>query len=69
MKTETVSHAEVEKADEEAVMQHFLRGTPIPSDVSVRVKARAAAITERLRQTYGETIDVDRLIHDARDDQ
>ena len=53
MKTETLSEAELEKADEEAVMQGFLHGTPIDPEVSARVHARAQAITERLRATHG----------------
>jgi hypothetical protein len=69
MKTETLTEAALERVDEDTVMQHYLRGTPIPAEVSVRVKARAAAITERLRQTHGESIDVDRLIHEAREEQ
>ena len=61
MKTEILSEAEIEKADEAAVLQRFLHGTPVPPEVSARVDARAEAITERLRKTYGETIDIDQI--------
>lgn len=53
MKTEAMSDAALEKADEEAIMKHFLHGTPIDPEVSARVHARAQAITARLRATHG----------------
>ena len=53
MKTEAMSDAALEKADEEAVLEHFLRGAPIDPEVSARVHARAQAITDRLRATHG----------------
>ncbi len=65
--TKTLTDADLEKADAQAVMEHFLDGKPIEPDVSARVQASAEKITERLRRTRGE-IDVDQLIHDARDD-
>ena len=53
MKIEAMSDAALEKADEEAVMKHFLHGTPIDPEVTARVHARAQAITARLRATHG----------------
>jgi hypothetical protein len=53
MKTEAMSDAALEKADEEAVMKHFLHGAPIDPAVSARVHARAQAITDRLRAIHG----------------
>ena len=66
MMIDAMSDAALEKADEEAVMKHFLCGTPIDPEVSARVRARAQAITDRLRANHG-VIDEDTiqsLLHD-----
>jgi hypothetical protein len=69
--TKPLTDAELEKADEEAVMQHFLHGTPLEPDVSVRVRARAAKITEHLRATHGVIDDEtwQKIIGDDDDEQ
>jgi hypothetical protein len=43
---ETLTEADLEKADAEAVMAHYLHGKPIDPEVSARVQARAEKITE-----------------------
>jgi hypothetical protein len=68
MKTEALSDSGLEKADEEAVMKHFLHGTPIEPEVSARVHARAQAITARLRATHG-VIDEDTIQSLLNDDE
>jgi hypothetical protein len=40
-------------ADEQAVFRHAIDGTPVPPDVSQRVRERADRITERIRLTRG----------------
>lgn len=60
MQAEAMPDAALEKADEEAVMKHFLHGTPIDPEVSARVHARAQAITDRIRATHG-VIDEDTI--------
>ncbi|MCI0741751.1 MAG: hypothetical protein L0Y72_22185 [Gemmataceae bacterium] len=68
MKTEAISNLALENADEEAVMKHFLHGTPIDPEVSARVHARAQAITARLRATHG-VIDEDTIQSLLNDDE
>ena len=68
MQTEALSDAALEKADEEAVIKHFLHGTPIDPEVSARVHARAQAITARLRATHG-VIDEDTIQSLLNDDE
>jgi hypothetical protein len=68
MKIEAMSDAALEKADEEAVMKHFLHGMPIDPEVSARVHARAQAITARLRATHG-VIDDDTIQSLLNDDE
>ncbi len=68
MKIEATPDAGLEKADEEAVIEHFLHGTPIDSEVFARVHARAQAITDRLRATHG-VIDEDTIQSLLNDDE
>ena len=68
METEALSDAALEKADEEAVIKHFLHGTPIDPEVSARVHARAQAITARLPATHG-VIDEDTIQSLLNDDE
>ena len=62
--TKPLTDAELEKGDEEAVMQRFLHGTPLDPGVSARVHARAAEITER--DTYLRSTERDPLRYAAR---
>jgi hypothetical protein len=55
------------QADSEAVMRHVIDGTPIDPELKRRVEERADRITEEILQKHG-FIDVDKLIHDARDE-
>ncbi len=68
MKIEATSDAGLEKADDESVVEHFLHGTPIDPEVSARVRARAQAITDRLRATHG-VIDEDTIQSLLNDDE
>ena len=61
MKAEALSDSALEKADEEAVIKHFLHGTTIDPEVSARVHARAQVITARLRATQGVIDAADRV--------
>ncbi len=56
-----------ERADMDAVMRLWLQGVPIDAETSCRIDERARRITERIRRTHGESIDVDQLLRDARD--
>jgi hypothetical protein len=69
MSTETVTTDPLEEADNQAGIDHFLCKKAIPLDVRARarVRARAAKVTEQIRQKHGVlSIPVD-LIRDARD--
>ena len=56
-----------ETSDQDAVLQHLMAGTPVPGDVARRVEERANGIRERVRRAQGE-VDIERLLHDARDE-
>ena len=68
MKIEARSDVGLEKADEKAVIEHFLHGTPIDPEVSERVHVRAQAITGRLRANHG-VIDEDTIQSLLNDDE
>jgi hypothetical protein len=51
--TETLTEADLEKADTEVVMEHYLHGKPIDPEVGRRVRARAARVTEEIRRVHG----------------
>ena len=63
---ETLSEADLEKADAQAVMEHYLHGKPIDPEVEQRVHDRAARVTEEIRRVHGVIDDetFDALIHD-----
>lgn len=42
------------EADSEAVLAHLVHGTSLDPETYRRIRARAEAITARLRQQYGE---------------
>jgi hypothetical protein len=54
-------------ADLDAVMKRIIDGTPVDPETSRRIEERGDRITEELRRNYGQ-IDVDKLLHDARDE-
>jgi hypothetical protein len=54
-------------ADLDAVMRRVVDGTAIDPETSRRIEERADRITDQLRRQYGQ-IDVDQLLHDARDE-
>ena len=58
--------ADLEKMDEDAVMEHYLHGKPIDPEVYRRVQERAARITEEIRRVHGVIDDAtfDALFHD-----
>jgi hypothetical protein len=58
----------LERADEEAVMQHFFHGVPLDPEVSRRVEERARVITDEIRRMHGDDIDVDQLFRDDDDE-
>jgi hypothetical protein len=52
-------------SDREAVFRHAFEGAPLDPEISKRVRARAQAITERVRKEHG-MVDVVQLVHDSR---
>ena len=64
--TQTLTEAGLEKADAEAVMEHYLHGKPIDPEVARRVHERAARVTEEIRRVHGVVDDetFGALIHD-----
>jgi hypothetical protein len=69
MKTdESITTEAYLKSDEQAVLAHLVRGTPLDPEAYQRIRARAEAITERLRRQHGEmNIAVD-LIRETREE-
>jgi hypothetical protein len=64
--TETVTDTDLEKADADAVKEHYLHGKPIDLEVARRVHERAARVTEEIRRVHGVVDDetFGTLIHD-----
>lgn len=56
MKIEARSDVGLEKADEKAVIEHFLHGAPIDPEVSARVHVRAQAITAACAPTMASSM-------------
>ena len=54
-------------ADIDALMRHLLDKTPVDPELSRRVEERADLAIDALRKS-GATIDVDKLLHEVRDD-
>jgi type II secretory pathway component PulM len=53
-----------ELADHEAAEQHYVEGTPFEPELARRIQERAEKIRQKLAP-----IDVDRLIHETRDER
>ena len=57
------------QADTDALMEHLTAGKPLDPEVARRIHARAARITEQIRQKHGTlNIAVD-LIRETRDEE
>ncbi len=54
-----------ELADQQAALDHLLKGTPIDPEAALRIEARANAITERVRREHG-MVDIIELLRDTR---
>jgi hypothetical protein len=54
-------------ADLDAVMRRIIDGTPVDPEVSRRIRERAERVTEETYRAHGD-VDVNQLLHDARDD-
>jgi hypothetical protein len=69
MKTETLSEADLEKADAQAVMDQLIAGKPLDPEIERRVRERAQKITDEVRRTHGLIDDatIDALLHDDED--
>ncbi|HEV8058786.1 MAG TPA: hypothetical protein VGP68_02880 [Gemmataceae bacterium] len=57
-----------EQADHEAAERLFIEGKPFPPDLARRIQERAARIREEIFQRVGG-VDVDKLIHESRDER
>ena len=70
MKTETLSAAEIEKADSEAVLRHAFHREPLDPEIARRVHERAAKVTEEIYRLHGEidTESINALFRDDDDD-
>jgi hypothetical protein len=55
------------QADHEAAEQHFLEGTPFEPELARRIQERAERARQEIFERVGY-IDVDKLIHEARDE-
>jgi hypothetical protein len=72
MNTEkSMTDAELECADEEAVLRHAFHGQPLDPEVARRVEERAAKITEQIYRTHGVIDDetFQKIISDDDDDE
>lgn len=68
MKTTGTTTDLQEQADQEAVLQHAFEGTPLDPAVALRVRERAARITEEIFRLHGE-IDPETINALFRDDE
>jgi hypothetical protein len=64
-KTTSVDHAVL--ADLDSLMRHLADKTPVDPELYRRVEERADRVMEELRQKH-DPIDVDKLLHDTRDE-
>jgi len=53
MKTQEIMAAPSESADEKAVMDSFIHGTPLDPEVAARVHARGMKIREEIYRKHG----------------
>jgi hypothetical protein len=51
--TQSLTHAELEKADGDAVLRHAFHGEPLDPEVGRRVHERATKITEEIYRVHG----------------
>jgi hypothetical protein len=54
-------------ADLDRLMRHLTEKTPVDPELAQRVEERADRVIEELRRTH-DPIDIDKLLHDTRDE-